>query len=212
MTDRLRVMSVLNLRPRKLGSFEEYTIALSRVLTEQGSTSILVFKDVPPELLRSQYTDAGAVIEVKPFEPFGVESARALRSLLRGHRPDILHLHFVNLLSLDAIAAGLSSGARVVFSEHSSDVPKQRSALRWLMLRASKRAFSTLVDRFIGPSDYVNARLVQEGVPARKVRTIHNGVNVERFERASESDNVRAKYGIGSNSVLVVSISQLIPE
>src|SRR5215472_15409048 len=83
MGERPRVMSVLNLRPRKLGSFEEYTIALSRALTERGGQSILVFKDSPPEALRPQYTDAGAVLETKPFEPFGRE-ALVLCSLLSG--------------------------------------------------------------------------------------------------------------------------------
>lgn len=212
MSESLRVMSVLNLRPRKLGSFEEYTISLSRSLAQQGGQSILVVKDLPPEPLRPLYTDAGAILEVKPFEPFGRESASALRTLVRRHRPHVVHLHFVNLLSLDVVAAALARGARVVFSEHASDIPKERTAMRWHMLRASKRAFSSLVDQIIAPSDYVNARLVREGVSATKVTTVHNGVNLERFRNASVTEDIRAKYGIGRDSVIVASISQLIPE
>ena len=212
MTERLKVMSVLNLRPRKLGSFEEYTISLSRSLTQQGGQSVLVFKDSPPDLLRPHYTDAGALLEIKPFEPFGRESAGALRALIRRHQPQVVHLHFVNLLSLDVAAAGLSCGVRVVFSEHSSDVPKERTALRWRMLQASKRAFSSVVDQVIAPSDYVKARLVREGVSARKVTTVHNGVDLETFRNASVAEDIRAKYGIGPDSMIVASISQLIPE
>src|SRR4030095_9329020 len=100
MGERPTVMSVLNLRPRKLGSFEEHTIALSRALTERGGKSIFVLQDFPPEALRPQYTDAGAVLETKPFEPFGRESAGSLLALVRRHRPQVIHLHFVNLLSL----------------------------------------------------------------------------------------------------------------
>jgi len=55
-------MSLVNLRPRKLGSFEEYTISLSRALTQRGGQSILVFKDAPLEALRPHYTDAGAIL------------------------------------------------------------------------------------------------------------------------------------------------------
>lgn len=212
MGKRLKVMSVLNLRPRKLGSFEEYTISLSRSLTERGGQSILVFKDSPPEALRSQYMDAGALLETKPFEPFGRKSAGALRALVRRHRPQVVHLHFVNLLSLDVVAAAMNRGVRVVFSEHASDIPKDRTALRWRMLQASKRVFSSLVDRIIAPSDYVNGRLVREGVSAKKVTTVHNGVNLEKFRNASVTEDIRAKYGIGPDSVLVASISQLIPE
>ncbi len=212
MSERLRVMSVLNLRPRKLGSFEEYTIALSRSLAQQGGQSILVFKDSPPESLRPLYTDSGAILEVKPFEPFGRVSASDLIGLVRRHRPHVVHLHFVNPLSLDVVAAALVRGVRVVFSEHASDIPKERPAIRWHMLRASKRAFSSLVDQVIAPSNYVNTRLVREGVSGTKVTTVHNGVNLERFRDASLTDDVRAKYGMARDSVVISSIAQLIPE
>jgi len=204
-------MSVLNLRPRKLGSFEEYTIALSRALTERGGRSILVFKDSPPETLRPQYTDAGAVLETKPFEPFGRESAGSLLALVRRHRPQAIHFHFVDLLSLDVAAAAVSR-AKVVFSEHASGIAKDRTALRWRMLQASKRTFSSGIDRIIAPSDYVKARLVREGVSAKKVITIHNGVNLQKFRTDAVTEDMRAKYGIGPDTVLVASISQLIPE
>jgi glycosyltransferase involved in cell wall biosynthesis len=110
------------------------------------------------------------------------------------------------------VAAALARGVKVVFSEHASGIPKDRTATRWHMLRASKRAFSSLVDQIIAPSDYVNTRLVQEGVSARKVTTIHNGVNLERFRNASVTEDICTKYAIGRDSVIVASISQLIPE
>lgn len=58
----------------------------------------------------------------------------------------------------------------------------------------------------------MNARLVQEGVNVRKVTTVYNGVDVERFRNASVMEDLRATYGIAPDSVIVTSISQLIPE
>lgn len=208
----LKVMSVLDLEPRKLGGFEEYTIALSRSLTAQGGESVLVFNGLPPDSLRPHYLDAGSVLETKPFAPFSRASAGALGSLIRRHRPQVVHFHFVNLLSLDVLAAALSPGVRVVFSDHASDIPKERTTARWWALRASKRAFSSLVDHVVTPSDHVKARLVRQGVSAKKITTIHNGVNLEKFRCIMATDHVRAKYGIGAGSTVVVSISQLIPE
>jgi glycosyltransferase involved in cell wall biosynthesis len=208
----MKVMSVLDLRPRKLGSFEEYTLALSRSLTHEGHESVLVFKELPPDSLRPQYLEVGAILETKPFAPFGRDSASALRTLLRRHRPEVVHFHFVNLLSLDVAAAALNRDVKVVFSDHASDVPKDRSVLRWHALRASKRAFSSLVDRVIAPSGYVKARLVRQGVNAERITVIHNGVNLEKFHTVLTTDNVRATYGVGPGSVVVASISQLIPE
>jgi glycosyltransferase involved in cell wall biosynthesis len=177
----MKVMSLLDLRPRKLGSFEEYTVSLSRELAGQGGESVLVFKDLPPESLRAHYVNAGSTLETKPFAPYDRASASALRALVRRHRPNVVHLHFVNLLSLDVLAVALNRGVRVVLSDHASDIPKERTALRWHALRASMRTFSSLVDRVVAPSDYVKARLMQQGVNAKKITVIHNGVNLERF-------------------------------
>jgi len=205
-------MSVLNLRPRKLGSFEEYVVSLSQALTQQGGQSILVFKEFPPEALRPRYTDAGALLETKPFEPFGRESARALTALLRRHKPHVIHLHFVNIMSLDVVAASLHRGVKVVFSEHASDIPKERTALRWRMLQASKRIFSSHIDQVIAPSKYVNRWLVHQGISAKKIITVYNGVKVENFRDRPRTGDLRAKYGIRQNTLIVTSISQLIPE
>ncbi len=208
----MKVMSVLDLRPRKLGSFEEYTIALSRSLAGHGGQSVLVFDGLPPDPLRPYYLDAGSILETKPFAPFGRDSASALRALVRRHRPQVVHFHFVNLLSLDVVAVALNRGVRVVFSDHASDTPKERTWLSWYALRASKRAFSCLVDRVITPSDCSKARLARQGVNAKKITTIHNGVNLERFRNTLVAEDIRAKYSVGSGTMIVVSISQLIPE
>jgi glycosyltransferase involved in cell wall biosynthesis len=206
----LKVLSVLNLRPRKLGSFEEYCLTLSRSLVRQGGQSVLVFKELPPDALFQLYIDAGATLETKLFNPFSLKSASLLRALLHKHRPDIVHLHFVNLLSLDIVAASMCRGVKVVFSDHNSDIPTQRSAFRSFALHASVLAISFLPDAFVAPSDYVNARLLAIGIRT-KVTTIHNGVNLSRFRDVSVTEDIRARYGIGRDSVVVVSISQLIP-
>lgn len=212
MSEPMKIMSVLDLDPRKLGSFEEYTISLSQSLTSAGGKSILVFNNLPPESLRSLYLDAGAILETKPFVPLGRQSASLLLTLVRKYRPHVVHFHFVNLFSLDLIAVAVASRAKVFYSEHASDVSKKRSLIRWWALQARTRALSSLVDRLIAPSAYVKGRLVRQGVSEKKVAVIHNGVNLRGFGKTSGGDGIRARYGIDSGSMLVSSISQLIPE
>jgi glycosyltransferase involved in cell wall biosynthesis len=173
---------------------------------------VLVFKELPPDALRPHFLEAGSILETKPFAPFDRDSASALWALLRRHRPHVVHFHFVNLLSLDVMAVALNRGVKVVFSEHGSDIAKERTAFRWFALRTSKRAFSSLVDQLIAPSNYVKARLVHQGLSARKITVIHNGVSIEKFRQSLVTDNIRAKYGIGPRTVVVVSVSQLIPQ
>lgn len=208
----MKVMSVLDLRPRKLGGFEEYTLTLSKTLASLGGESILVFKELPPEALRKYYTESYSVLDTKPFKPFGVASAAALRSLARRYEPDVIHLHFVNLLSFDLAASALSNGAKVVYSDHTSDVHKDRTLMKRMALRTSYRIFSSFADRIVAPSNYVNRRLVKDGIKPQKVMTIHNGVRLERFQGTRAENRVREQYGIGKNTLIVASISQLIPE
>ena len=143
----MKVMSVINLEPRKLGSFEEYTLQLSQYLTQQGGQSILVFNEFPPESLQPYYTNVGAVLETKPFEAFGSNSACALNTLLRKYQPDVVHLHFVNMLSLDVLVASMHRGVKVVFTEHTSDIPKQGTVLKSRLLQTSKLVFSSRIDQ-----------------------------------------------------------------
>ena len=212
MPHNLKVMSVLNLYPQKLGSFEEYTLFLSQRLTHLGGQSILVFDRSPPEALRPLYTAAGAVLESKPFDPFGWESVRTLYYLLRKHRPDIVHLHFVNMLSLDVLVAFLHPGTKLVFTEHASGIEKKRTMLKRCLLQAGKRVFSSLIDQVIAPSNYVNKRLVGEGVRASKVVTVYNGINVGSFRHVPAAENIHMKYGIEPGDFIIASISLLIPE
>lgn len=208
----LRVMSVVNLRPRKLGSFEEYTIALSRRLVGEGGESVLVFSEAPPSVLASPYLEAGAILEHKPYRSFDRESATPLLQLIRQHKPDVVHFHFVNLLSLDVAMAALFGGTRIVFSEHSSNPVARKRPLKRMALFAAKKLFAAAVDRVVAPSNYVNARLVGEGLPTGKIRTIWNGVNVDRFRRPVSVADVRAKYGLDPSAMLVASSALLIPE
>lgn len=206
------IMSVVNLRPRKLGSFETYTIALSQALTRAGGRSVLVFGECPPQTLREPYDRAGATIETKPFRDFAWTDARALRTLLRRHRPHVVHFHFVNMLSLDLLAAALWRSGRVVYSEHSSDRLDTRSSPRQAALRLAKRAFAVGVDRVVAPSNYVRRRLVREGLDPETIQTIHNGVSLDRFAATQRGKDVRRQFGLAPDTLLVTSSALLIPE
>lgn len=208
----MKVMSVLNLRPRKLGSFEEYTISLSRSLAGQGGQSVLVFKELPPDSLIPAFRDSGAILETNAFAPFPSECTRSLCALVRRYRPDVVHFHFVDMLSFDLLAVRMMRRVRCVFSAHWSDIPHQQTALRGVLSRAAKRTFASCVDRFIAPSEYVHDRLVRSGIAAGKVTTIRNGVNLERFCGAGTDRDIRARYGLKPGGMIVVSVSQLIPE
>lgn len=202
----------MNLRPRKLGSFEEYAIALSERLVAGGGESVLVFSEPPPARIMPAYERAGAVVEHKEFRNRDWRSATTLLQLVRRHRPDVVHFHFVNMLSADVAASIFLMGARVIFSEHSSNSVLTTRRSKRFALRVAKRLVSLPIDRFVAPSNYIRARLVDEGVEHAKIDTVWNGVNLERFRLPVSAAEVRRSYGLSPDAMLVASSALLIPE
>ena len=66
------------------------------------------------------------------------------------------------------------------------------------------------VDRFITASDAIRAMLVEDGVPAERATTVHEGVDVDRVA-AVEPLNVREQYRFPPHSLIVGNIAALVP-
>lgn len=108
-------------------------------------------------------------------------AALRLRRHLRSYRPHVVHTR--NYGALDGVlAARLALVPRVLHGEHGWDTPdmqgtsQRRARIRGLL--------SPLVTRYVTVSDHMNAWLrTHRGFFGDKVVTIHNGVDVQRFER-----------------------------
>lgn len=102
-----------------------------------------------------------------------------LVTLLRRERPDVVHSR--NWATFDTVLAARLAGVRVVIhGEHGRDMsdPEGRNRRR----NRLRRACAPLVTRFVTVSDDLRGWLIRDvAVPARKVVTIHNGVDTVRF-------------------------------
>jgi sugar transferase (PEP-CTERM/EpsH1 system associated) len=130
--------------------------------------------------------------------------ARVFRSLA----PDIVHTR--NWTCIDAIlGARLAGVRRVVHGEHGREAadPTGADPLR----RRVRRALAPLVSRFVTVSQDLNRWLVDEvRVPARKVRTIYNGVDTKRFAPA-DREAARRALGIPLEAGVVGTVGRLDP-
>ena len=76
-----------------------------------------------------------------------------------------------------------------------------------------RRLLSRPIDLFVGVSKYVAGRIVSNGIDAGRVRTVYNGVDLERFSPAQTKESYREKLGIRDERVKVSTyVGQLIPE
>jgi glycosyltransferase involved in cell wall biosynthesis len=129
-----------------------------------------------------------------------------LEKLLRSFRPDIVHLHHVLLIGVEALQVirGVLPQARIVLTLHDyypicvndgqMTTPGERKPCHGASPDACHRCFPeidrdrfvmrelylkhlfTLVDRFVSPSDFLKRRYVAWGLEADRIQVVRNGI------------------------------------
>ena len=131
-----------------------------------------------------------------------------LVGLLRRLRPDAVHSR--NWAAFDAVvAARLARVPVVIHGEHGREIsdPAGESPRR----NRLRRLGAPLITRFIAVSHDLRRWLVERlAVPAGKVVTIPNGVDVERFSPDAREDGRRI-LGVTAESLLVGTVGRLDP-
>ena len=98
-----------------------------------------------------------------------------LRRLFRERRIDIVHTHDDRPL-IYGVPAGRTAGARVIHTQHHGLLPgTSRSQLR--LTRWAGR----LAHEFVTVSEDAARHLIEQGLPAGRVSTIWNGIDLDRF-------------------------------
>jgi sugar transferase (PEP-CTERM/EpsH1 system associated) len=119
-------------------------------------------------------------------------NALRMARLFRRLRPDIVHTR--NWTCIDAIVGARLAGVPVVIhGEHGREAadPEGRNQRR----KQVRRMLSPFVTEFVTVSRDLARWLVEQvRVPARKVRTIYNGVDTERF---APGDRAAARQALG---------------
>jgi glycosyltransferase involved in cell wall biosynthesis len=130
-----------------------------------------------------------------------VRSASAVRRAIREKRIDLVHANSPRACLVAGPAARLA-GVPLVWHMH--DIPKDRAAGR-----AAIRAASRLASAIVGVSFATCRALVALGAQERKVRRIHNGMDVgEYVARAAER---AAGFPIAEGAPVVAMIGQVTP-
>lgn len=205
------VLSVFGLNPRRIGGTEVYARELSHQLLAKGWDSILCFNAKPTPEVMDYLQSSHAQVEVIPeIDTANWKSLRALYALVRKHRPRILHIHYIPMLSPLPWLTLISSVQRVFYTEHTSHPENSRphQAPKWKQVVA--RSLAPWDGVFCG-SRYGHTYLGTKGyVPEQKIHTVFNSVAVLDTPIDSHvAVEFRRKFSIPRDSLLVVQVGQL---
>ncbi|HVM38989.1 MAG TPA: glycosyltransferase [Sphingomicrobium sp.] len=101
-----------------------------------------------------------------------------LLAAIRRERIDVLHLHMVHATIVGGLVALLSPGLSVVVTKH-----YVYRALASRMLRLLDRLSTNRADAIVAVSGHVRDDLVAHGAQRAKSEVIHNGMDLEAFDR-----------------------------
>lgn len=181
MTRPLKIATIIDLSPRKLGSMEDSIISLVGGAARRGHRmDIFTFTPVHP-VVAERIESAGARWEnVESLLAHPVESARRL-----AREYDVLALNLFAPRSLMARIAYAAIPARVVFIDNFSGMPSE-SAPAGTVRRVLDHITTFRMSGLIAVSDYVLQRdMSRFGVRAPFARRIYNGIEPQRFKPPS---------------------------
>lgn len=199
-------MKVLHLtKVRGIGGAEQHLLALLPALRERDVDARFLSLDAggDAERFHSALTERGIPFtRVRCGADVSPRLARDVTAAIRREQPDVVHTHMVHADVYGSIAA---HALRVPFisTRHNDD--------RYLLgpFRYVDRAFMHGVRRVIAISDAVREFHVASGLDARKLVTIHYGLDEPPRE---PSEVTPADIGIAPDTPLVLAIGRLIEQ
>ncbi len=215
-----------------VGGGQEVVRTLARYLTEVDCSPVVVtLKDGP---LRADLEESGITVEVlqgRTHSLAALPSAirelwqlrKALAAVVARHRSEVIQTHLLRALDFLVLTLRAEPGVRRVFwTFHNARLdlrPDQLSAHAWL-LKPKRVVYRLLyfvagrsVDGFIAVSEDVAAAVRRDfHPPRRRIFTIPNGVDTERYGQLIDRTSVRERVGIPGDARVVIVVAKLMEQ
>ena len=158
----------------------------------------------PSGELRRRAAEGLEMVPLAPDHELDLKAGWRLSRLLTRVAPDVVHAHDPHAVSMASIALSMLTRA----------TPPKLVASRRVDFRLKRNSFSRWkyrqVDLFIASSDAIRDLLRQDGVDAAAVRTVHEGIDVERMAHLAPA-NVHEAFWLPHGAPLIGNVAALVP-
>ncbi|MAT90301.1 MAG: hypothetical protein CMC35_06370 [Flavobacteriaceae bacterium] len=130
-----------------------------------------------------------------------------LRSYLKKNNCDVLHVHLFPPLYWASLATlGLKDKPKLIFTEHSSSNERNTKKI----FKPLERFIYSRYDAVIAITERVNEKLLEWLDMPSKIKLIHNGVDIERFNSAlpHKPEYFKEHFGTPLTSFKVIMVSR----
>ena len=186
------------------GGTELHILNLSEQLKHRGYDVTVACR--PGRWVEERATAMGLpTVPIRVMNQHDWQDFSLLRTFLREHKTDVLHVHWSSDIVVPGYAALREHVPVRIMSRHMPYPFKNRVG--------SFLYSKILYTRLVTVSNSVRETLIKCGVPGDKVQVIHHGTDVEAFARITEErKEMRASLGIPEDSVAVGIVGRIAPE
>jgi len=209
------VVSVFGVQPLRIGGTETFARELSLQLGQRGWKSVLCFQSKPAEEVARFLDLPNVSLEVlEDTTGSNLRAASKLGTLLKRHKPDILHLHFTGFVGLFPWLATLLSVKKVFFTDHSSRPANYTPRRAPFWKRALVRLINYPIARVVCVSKYgCHCMRTLDLLDGDRYELVYNGVDLTRVEpNPARGIEFRRRFGISDSREVIAQISWIIPE
>jgi L-malate glycosyltransferase len=154
--------------------------------------------------LRQRAKEGLELIPLAPKMEMDLSAAWRLSRLIKQLRPDVLHAHDPHAVAMAALALSMSTQLAkppLVASRRVDFHLKDNAFSRWKYRQ---------VDLFICVSEAIRRMLIGDGVPASRVVTVNEGIDIGHVEAAPKAD-LHSELWLPHNSPIVGNVAALVP-
>lgn len=194
----MKVLHLLNHAGQ--GGSEQYIRTLIESMKQEQVEAELAYHEYGP-LAQWAQENALPVHRLEMNSPFDRVAVAALVQLCRERKIDVIHTHYLRENYIALQAKGKLPGLRVVYTYH---ILTENSMVQ----KACNRILSLRQEAVVANCSAGAARLVQNGVPKRKIRLVYNAVDPELWRE--ESSNLREELGVGEETFVFLFAARLV--
>ncbi|AKB33649.1 Glycosyltransferase [Methanosarcina siciliae HI350] len=200
------VLSVCDISPKKCGSFEEFLISITEKLREKEVSHIIIFRSKPIELVEETLLEKGAEIKILKPSKLSILNLVPLYNIIKESRPQIVHFHFYPIYTVMNYL-GYILGIKVIYTDHMGHKKAHtflKKMVRRIYYHTGSMFFEFGINNIVCVSNFVKDKYRREyGINSKKLCTIYNGINTERFRKTCNNKKIMEKYNIKDEFVVI---------
>jgi L-malate glycosyltransferase len=155
-------------------------------------------------VLRERAAEGMELVPLAPRMEMDLSAAWRLSRIIKQVKPDIVHAHDPHGVAMAALALSMSTqlAKPPLIAQRRVDFRIRGNSLsRWKYRQ---------VDCFVCSSEAIRQLLIQDGVPAPRVVTVHEGIDLEHVAKAPRL-NLHEELWLPHNAPVVGNIAALVP-